>query len=518
MTRVRTAASRLARAHTRIAVRLLLFNLLLVFLPAAGLLYLDAYEQHLLDQQERSMADAGRLVAAIVSQAVPGDEAAAGAALQTLAGRTDLRIRLIALDGRVLADAPAGPGDLAYADAASGSDRSAWLYRIGSWLWDRWRSLAGRGTSLSTADAIEIAPGRISAPEVERAIATGYGAATRLSAAGARSVTLFVAVPARSSGGELRVVLLSQTTGRILQRLYEVRLRIFQVVVISVVVAVVVTAVGSLTIVRPVRRLRDDAEAMAERRGGLRRRFHGIGRQDEIGELARAVDDLTRRFEDHLRSSAQFAADVTHELRNPLASIRASVEMLATSATPEDRDRFRGRIERDIGRLELLLSELREATTIEALLEQETRGPVDASALVRQFGADLDGAVRVHVTAAPVVLTASADRLTQLLHALVDNARSFSPPGAPIDVDLATGPGAVKLTVRDRGPGIPPEHLSRVFQRFFTHRPGQAEGRQRHTGLGLSIAASIARSYGGTIEAGNHADGGAVITVTLPGL
>lgn len=512
---------RLTRAHTRIAARLLLFNVLLVFLPVAGLLYLDAYEQHLLEQQERAMVDAGRVLAAALSE-VPFDDASAAGVTAHLSQATDARFRVVAPDGRVLADSHAGPpGELARVpdDAAApraDAVRSSWLYRTGAALGRTVRRVFAAPTPVVPSEAIVVSPGLIAAPEVDRALAGAYGANTRLSPGGQRSVTLYSALPVRHDGVVVGAVLVSQSTWRILQRIYDVRLRMFTVVVVSLVFAVILMAVASFTIVTPLRRLRDDAVTLADRRGRLTRRFRGTERRDEIGELARALDDLTSRLEAHLRFTERFSADVTHEFRNPLASIRASAETLADADAPADRDRFRTRIERDIGRLEMLLHGVRDVTSVDAQLEEEPRADVDVRALVSTHLTERGGRCDVVGAADALIVEASPERLTQILDNLVDNAESFSPDDARVEVTVARQGGSACVRVRDHGPGIPPEHLLRIFDRFFCYRPTQSRARDQHSGLGLPIARTIAQSYGGDIRAWNDPGGGAVFEMTLP--
>ena len=531
MSRVRTWAARLARGHTRLAVRLFLFNALLVFLPVAGLWYLDAYEQHLLEQQERAMVQQARLLAAALAE-IP-DLAAMGGGLgpQRLLDRleqsSDVRLRIIAPDGHVVADSQHVPGLDGREDTAATTApevrvlRGRWSYRAGAWLGRRWRALTSTERSLPGADTILVAPGRIRAAEVDRAFAGHYAAATRLSSGGQRSVTLYSAWPVMrggpgaSAGTVTHVVLVSQSTFRILQRLYDVRLRMFRVVVVSLAVALAFTVVGSLTIVRPLRQLRDDAEALVDHHGRRLRAFRGTARRDEIGELARALEELTRRLDTHLRFTERFAADVSHELRNPLASIRASAETLAMAERAEDRARFHTRIGTDIARLETLIAGVREVTRVDAGLEADERRRIDLAALVRERAGEGAGVALTVTGEAPIVVDASADRLGQVLDNLLDNARSFSPAGAAIDVDVSRVESAAVVRVRDHGPGIPAEHLGRVFDRFFSHRPDQADARQKHAGLGLSIARAIVERHGGTLGAARMG-GGAVFELTLP--
>jgi len=509
-----------------IARRLFAFNLLVLFLPAAAILYLDVYETRLLGEQERSMVQHGRLVAAALSDRDPIDAAAATEFLTRLGESGDARLRVYDARGVLIADSnrlrpsrdEAASTEKSY-PATISRIRGRVLYKIGAWIVsvrqriiDFVRPARARGVSEGEAQ-----PARA----LHTALAGGYGSTTRPTP-GQRSVTLFSAVPVRHGEDITGAVLVSQTTFRALQALYAVRLRIFEIILASVVAAAALTILAAATVVRPLGHLRREALALAERRARLPGEFAGVDRRDEIGDLARSLRELTERLDEHIAAVEQFAADVSHEFKNPLASIRSACEMAAQAEAPEDRDRFLRMLTGDVDRLERLVSGVRQLALVDRQVEQEPSTVVDAGELLAQV---VDGlrrahgdratiAVRIGVKPAPV--RATADHLVQVFENVLANALSFAPPASAIDVRLDSHAGGLcRVAICDRGPGIPAAHLDRIFERFFSYRPASA-GDRPHTGLGLSIARTIVHGYGGTIVAENREGGGACVLIDLP--
>ena len=274
-----------------------------------------------------------------------------------------------------------------------------------------------------------------------------------------------------------------------------------------------------MTIVRPLTRLRRQASALAERRGPLPGGFPGSHRRDELGSLARALEELTRRVNDHIQLLQSFATDVSHEFKNPLASIRTAAEMMADADSETDRRRFLQLMTRDVDRLERLVSGLREVAIVEEQVEHETANAIDVDELLEEIVGGFHTTGRRDVA---VVLTrdehvhsvrASRERIAQVFENLIANAVSFAPDRSTVEVGVTARDGLCRVTVDDRGAGIPEAHLDRIFDRFFTYRP--SEGRREHVGLGLAIARQIIESYGGTIVASNRAGGGAHFEVRL---
>jgi two-component system sensor histidine kinase ChvG len=248
--------------------------------------------------------------------------------------------------------------------------------------------------------------------------------------------------------------------------------------------------------------------------------FPGARRRDEIGDLARALEDLTGRLSAHIALLEGFAADVAHEFKNPLAAIRSAAETIDACDNPEERSRFVTFMIRDVGRLERLVSGLRDLARIDRQLEQREAAVVDVAALVHAIAGRVQalnaGGVRVDVESAGTACRIAGDgeSLGQVFENLLTNAASFAPDGTAVVVRISRDADNCCVSVSDRGPGIPESHLARVFERFFSYRPSDAP--REHLGLGLAIAKRIVEGHGGTIAAANRADGGATFEVRLP--
>ena len=499
-----------ARLLSRISIRLMLFNLLLVFLPVAGMLFIDIYEQHLEQSQIEGMQRQAGLVVSIIQS---------GGKLPQFFRAIhwhEPRLRILDANGRVQLDS--GPLQDTDTDEESGAQRN-WLYRLGAAVLKKpmqWLRPVTR--PLPSTEAYERSP-ILRGREVQDALLGRNGVEKRVSSTPGRPVTLYTATPIFRRGNVLGAVLVSQTTDDIRQDLHAVRLAVFQIFVASVIVAIVLTLMVSTTIVQPLRQLRKEAGEIADPRGRLRGRFKGSSKRDEIGDLSRALDRLTRRLEQHQRSTEAFASDVSHEFKNPLASIRMATEMLSQVEAPAERARFLRIAESEIARMENLLSQVREITLIDAEIQKEERTEVDVKELQRRIVEGFRLREReavifdLELPERPLTISASEDRLIQVFENILDNAVSFSPRGSHIAVKADGDDRTIVVTVRDHGPGIAEENLGRIFDRFFTYRP---EERRKHTGLGLSIVKAIAEGYGGSVSAANAADGGAIFEVRLP--
>jgi two-component system sensor histidine kinase ChvG len=511
----------LRRFVSRISIRLLAFNVLLVFLPVASVSYLEIYEGKLLQAQEQSMIEQGRVLAAALSERGPLDESLVESILVRLDQRTRSRIRVIDQQRRLVSDTSQlgpqrEPGASGRLDEGL---RASWLYRVGSSMF-RFVDTLVAGPRPVVGEEFYSAQRPFFGAEIDLALSGQYGAATRITPGGQRSVTLYSALPIEHDDAVVGVVLVSQSTFQILQDLYEVRLATFRFLLVAVGVAAVLSLLVSTTISRPLRRLQRQAHALLDRRGRLTGRFKGSERLDEIGDLSRSLSELSARLEERMQFIESFAADVSHEFKNPLTSMRSAAEMLAEVEEPGQRARFARMVQVDIARLEKLLSEVREITILDASSDAEDELPVsvDLNAVLRGVAErERYAALELELDLADgeVVVAAGPDRLARVFENLIDNAAAFSKNGHVRLSSRVEGHEAVAV-VDDDGPGIPPEHGDKVFDRFFSYRPdANAAGSSDHSGLGLAIVRAILERRGGSIRTVSSTLGGAGFEVRL---
>ena len=258
-------------------------------------------------------------------------------------------------------------------------------------------------------------------------------------------------------------------------------------------------------------------------------------RKDEIGELSASLKSMTQAIYARIDAIESFAADVSHELKNPLTSIRSAAETLLIAKTPEQQAKLLAVIQKDVARMDRLITDISNASRLDAELARESREAIDLGKLIKDIVAIYgdtakDGEARVAFDE-PLqtgYVLGNPSALGQVIRNLIDNARSFSPPGGEVRVSLEPATartGLARITVEDDGPGIPPDNLESIFKRFYTKRPaGSAFG--NNSGLGLAISRQIINSHGGRIHAENRLedldspDGprkGARFIVELPG-
>jgi two-component system, OmpR family, sensor histidine kinase ChvG len=265
------------------------------------------------------------------------------------------------------------------------------------------------------------------------------------------------------------------------------------------------------TIAGPVRRLADSADRVRRRLRGRVEIPDFTRRRDEIGHLSGNLREMTDALYNRIEAIESFAADVAHELKNPLTSLRSAVETLPLAKTEHSRGRLLAVIQDDVKRLDRLISDISDASRLDAELQRQEAAPVDLMNLLPAVVTVANEVKRADGVMATLAFEGSPrrfmvqgrdSRLSQVVNNLIDNARSFSPPNGKIRISCRRSGAAIVIIVDDDGPGIRPDAMEKIFERFYTDRPQQSFG--QNSGLGLSISKQIVEAHGGRLSVQNR--------------
>jgi two-component system sensor histidine kinase ChvG len=329
-------------------------------------------------------------------------------------------------------------------------------------------------------------------------------------------LVLSVAVPVQRYRKVLGALMLSKGGDDVTKAVYARRLDILVVFAIALAATVLLSIYFASTLARPIRRL---ALSAMQVRYGKGRRFEipdFTKREDEIGDLSGALREMTDALWSRLDAIEGFAADVAHEIKNPLTSLRSAVETVSRVEDPEQQKKLMSIILDDVQRLDRLISDISDASRLDAELSRAESETVDLAllleTLVEVIGATLPETGPKIILALPhlpdrdgLMVAGIEGRLGQVFRNLISNAVSFSPPGGTIRVMVGRNPSGIEVRVEDDGPGLPEGKLDAVFERFYSERPA-SEKFGTHSGLGLSISRQIIDAHGGTIHAENRID------------
>ncbi|HEY1886167.1 MAG TPA: stimulus-sensing domain-containing protein [Roseiarcus sp.] len=543
-----------ARFSSSLTRRIVVLNLGGLVVLVVGFLLLDQFRADLIEARVQSLTIQADIIAAAISASATGDTdsitidpdkllqlapgesvapspsdedetqfsinpALVGPFLHRLVTPTRTRARIYDSDGRLLLDSRSysARGAVVRSDLPDVSERRGFA----DWIVAHLRSLFLTSSAPRAEDPW--ATNGQTMPEVAGALQGKTQSLVRVNHAGETIVS--VGVPIQHMMATRGALLLSTQGGDIDRVITSARLAQLRFFLVLAVVMLVLSLSLANTIAEPVRRLADAAERV---RRGIRSRQQipdFTARSDEIGHLSRALRDMTRALYNRLDAIESFAADVAHELKNPLTSLRSALETLPRVSTGHSRDRLIAIMQHDVRRLDRLISDISDASRLDAELARGEAGPVDTAALLRavvSMAQDSPRGVRVELSV-PVRRgkTAGTDyfvlghdsRLAQVVTNLIDNACSFSEPGGVVRVALERTTARkepegkqffdqVVITVDDDGPGVPPHALERIFERFYTDRPSQGFG--QNSGLGLSISRQIVEAHGGRIWACNR--------------
>ncbi|MFL5258987.1 MAG: stimulus-sensing domain-containing protein [Hyphomicrobiales bacterium] len=554
-------------APARLTIRIVLLNLAGLVVLVSGILYFNQFRQGLIDARIQTLLPQGHIIAAAVAGAAsidtgsividpdalvqddsapdsdqlrdldfPIDPASAGPVLRRLLANTKIRARIFDPEGNLVVDSRYlyGRGDIFQRELPpfESGETSFWMdwwRRFNEWLFS---NDYPRQKDYGPDNGKEFA-------EVTAAL---NGASVSIVRVDDRNeIIVSVAVPIQRFRAVLGALILSTTGGEIDDVLMAERKIVLFTFSFVALVTILLSVFLAGTIAEPIRRLAGAAELV---RRGVHNRVEipdFTQRRDEIGHLSGALRDMTTALYNRIEAIEAFAADVSHELKNPLTSLRSAVETLPFAKTDEQKQRLIEIVKDDVRRLDRLITDISDASRLDAELARNEARPFDVALLLTALvnltnetrKAD-QATFRLEIQPPPSSVPKETaymalghdGRMGQVVRNLLDNARSFSPPGSTVRVRVRRVQGYIEFRVEDEGQGVRPDNLERIFERFYTDRPEVAFG--KNSGLGLSISRQIVEAHKGRIWAENRygkagSDGerpvlGARFVVRLPAL
>ncbi|MBI1171685.1 HAMP domain-containing protein [bacterium] len=495
--------------HSPLARKIIVFNLLALVILVAGVLFMNPFRDSLVNQREEGLVNEARLIANVIEAGLPTDGTVAAADSAALAQRLQhatvgpgVEAFLFDANGALLAKSVGAPRD----EAATGR-RSTIISDFLNLVWDGISGvLNGNPASKVKASGEEIT--RKLFPEAKSGgtpFRTGQG-----SEGGAQFA---VATPVVRNGVVLGVVGVTSAEGEIDHLVRDEREQILQMFVIALLVSIGLSLVLASTIANPLSDLAAAAEIGRDRDSRAmapgRVRIPDLSaRPDEIGRLSIAMRGMVTALYDRIDANEQFAADVSHEIKNPLASLRSAVGSLRMVRKEEHREKLLDVIEHDVRRLDRLVSDISNASRLDSELVKEEEEEFNLLKTLtnlteylgqqaRQKGVDFI----TDFPADPIRINGLEARLAQVFVNLITNAISFCEAGDAVRVWARRRENRVLVVVEDTGPGIPEQALTKIFKRFYSERPKNDFG--NHSGLGLAISKQIIEAHGGVIWAEN---------------
>ncbi|MGB5093256.1 MAG: sensor histidine kinase [Parvibaculum sp.] len=529
--------------------RIVVFNVVGLFVLVGGILYLNQFREGLIDARRQSLLTQAEIIAGAIAQsattssdsdvidplsggrfAVPlppegdGSDARqkpelilpiipenAAPILRRLVVPTQTRARLYDKDGWLILDSRrlTASGQIIAFELPPPEDADE--RGIGTRILD-WLSRLLPGQNLERFRDAGSQNGTIY-DEVKAALSGLPSSQERINDRGELIVS--VAVPIQRYRAVLGALMLSTKGGDIDSIVRAERWAIVQVFFVALGVTILLSVLLAGTIAEPVRRLAEAAEIVRRGKQGRMQIPDFTERRDEIGELSGALRDMTNALYNRIDAIESFAADVAHELKNPLTSLRSAIETFRYAKDDKSKDRLMEIIQDDVKRIDRLISDISNASRLDAELSREEMDTVNIATLLETVcdlfnETGVTDSVRVKLTIEPgargreaMIVKGFDMRLGQVIRNLIDNAISFSPPEGIVKVIAHQENGNIVIEVIDQGSGIAPENFERIFDRFHTDRP---DSFGKHSGLGLAISRQIVEAHLGKITAGNDLD------------
>ena len=529
-------------APTSLTARIALINILGLVILAIGILYFNQFRQGLINARVQSLLVQGQIIAAAVAGSATADTSSivinpdslddtnsnsdaeqssldfpispetAGPVLKRLLANTTIRAQIIDTGGNMVVDSSYlyGGNDIVQTNINPQGSGAENIFT---------RSINGVLDWFFANDyPVHVDYGLDSNNEVPEVKAALNGASVSVVRQNDnREIIVLVSVPVQRFRAVLGALILSTQGGEIDGVLRAERRVVLFTFGFAALVALMLSALLAATIAAPIRKLSAAADRV---RRGINKRVEipdFTGRSDEIGQLSGSLRDMTGALYTRIEAIEAFAADVSHELKNPLTSLRSAVETLGLVKTDEQRSRLIEIVVDDVKRMDRLITDISDASRLDAELARNETKPVDLSKLLgsivnlaNEMGKEGDAEILLVVqpvteknkAATKYTVLGNDSRLGQVFRNLIDNARSFTAANTKVHVRVRRLGDDVEIRVEDHGPGIPPENLERVFERFYTDRPVQHFG--RNSGLGLAISRQVVEAHKGTIVAENR--------------
>ena len=512
--RERRQARFIALNRSPLARKIIVFNLLAMAILIAGVLFLNPFRDSLVFQRESGLVAEAQLVADVFeAQLPPGPAADIGAALDvaaTVAGlelHSDVELFVFAPDRALIASTPGqtrpAPEQV---EGLGQAARSTLITDALNAVWEGVLSVLHAGAEGDTMDAREV---------VSALVPGALEGVTRIRTARdpAGDALFAVATPVMHEGRVVGVVGISSAAGEIDLLVRAEREQVLQMFVIAIIVSIGLSLVLASTIANPISDLAAAAELGRDRNARkmspARVRIPDLStRPDEIGHLSSAMRGMVSALYERIDANEQFAADVAHEIKNPLASLRSAVGTLRVARREDQMEKLLSVIEHDVRRLDRLVSDISNASRLDSELVKEEEARFDLLHTIRNLATYLGAEAEEKgvefisdLPDAPIFVHGLEARLAQVFVNLIANAISFCEEGDAVRVWARRREDRVLVVVEDTGPGIPDEALTKVFKRFYSERPPGQFG--NHSGLGLAISKQIVEAHGGVIWAEN---------------
>jgi two-component system sensor histidine kinase ChvG len=531
-TEPRIPARRSRRRFSPITLRILAVNILALAILVAGLLYLGQYQRSLIQTAIEGLKTQGELIAGAIAEGAVSKDPRVERALEkviaqqlvrrlTAPGR--VRARLFDPIGKLVADSRqlAGASRAVFVEDLPPPVDDGAVGRFFSDLYDWTIGLVARDEGLPLYLETPVPLAR-DYHEVVSALAGNLSTAVRQRPDG--EMVLSIAIPVQRYKRVLGALMLTMSSREIEKNVRAVRIDILKVFAVALTITVILSIYLAGTIAHPIRRLAAAADKMKRVKGRQVAIPDFTAREDEVGDLSGALRDMTEALWQRMDAIEGFAADVAHEIKNPLSSLRSAVETAARVSDPEQQRQLMAIILEDVQRLDRLITDISHASRLDAELSRVPVERVDIAAMLHTLAnieaqTATEPPVDFDIGPGALMVDAEEGQLVQVFRNLIDNARSFSPADGRVTVTARQRAGMVCVEVIDDGPGIPDGKEDAIFTRFYSERP-EGEKFGTHSGLGLSISRQIVEAHGGTLEAENRRRDsviiGACFRVALP--